>query len=174
MGGQRTLNATLLFVVLIAGRYFWARLETTPVHVDTSVDRLAPHFSLPESNGGQVALDSYRGQPVLLVFWTTSSGDCQRELPLVGRMAPEFRSRGIAVVTIYVGEDVDQAKEFLRANSMAVMSLVDTDGEVSGSYGVLGVPKLVLIGADGKIMRTNEGVAEEKVLREWMDLVRPS
>jgi len=36
------------------------------------------------------------------------------------------------------------------------------------------VPKLVLIGTDGKIVRTNEGVTEEKVLREWMDVVRPS
>jgi len=92
----------------------------------------------------------------------------------VSRMAPEFRSRGIAVVTIYEGEDVDHAKEFLRANSVGVMSLVDTEGEVSGSYGVIGVPKLVLIGTDGKIVRTNEGVTEEKVLREWMDVVRPS
>ena len=174
MGGQRTLSATLLFIVLIAGRYFWARLETTPVHVDTSIDRLAPNFSLPETNGGQVALDSYRGQPVLLVFWTTSSGDCQRELPLVSRMAPEFRSRGIAVVTIYEGEDVDHAKEFLRANSVGVMSLVDIDGDVSGSYRVIGMPKLVLIGTDGKILRTSEGVTEEKALREWMDVVRPS
>jgi peroxiredoxin len=172
MGEHRTRNATLLLIALIAGRYFWARLESAPVPVE-SVDRPAPNFSLPEAKGGQVSLDSYRGQPVLLVFWTASSDHCREELPLVSRLAPEFRSKGIAVVTIHVG-DPDEAREYLRSNSVAVLSLVDSEGDVGESYDVGQLPKLVLIGTDGKIKRTNEGVAGEKVLREWMDVARPS
>src|SRR2546427_11543040 len=120
---QRTLNATISVIVLIAGRFSWAGLQSTPAR-EESPDRPAPNFSLPETNGSHVALDSYRGQPVLLVFWTTSSSDSRRQLPLVSRMAPEFRSRGIAVVTIYVGGEVDEAKAYVRANSVAVVSLV--------------------------------------------------
>ena len=35
-------------------------------------------------------------------------------------------------------------------------------------YGVSGVPKLVLIGADGKIRKSAAGYQNEQTLREWM------
>ena len=39
---------------------------------DSMLNRPAPGFSLPEDYGGAVDLASYRGRPVLLIFWTTS------------------------------------------------------------------------------------------------------
>jgi peroxiredoxin len=140
---------------------------------DGSLDQQAPGFSLPETYGGRIDLDSYRGQPVLLVFWMTSCGICRRELPLVSRMAPEFRRKGIAVVAIHLGGG-DEAREYLRQNDVAVTSLVDADGAVGQAYRVSGVPKLVLIGADGRIKKTDAGMAGESTLREWMNAVSPA
>ena len=54
----------------------------------------APAFTLPEVDAGQVNIASYAGRPVLLVFWTTSCPICQRELPMLNRMEPEFRTKG--------------------------------------------------------------------------------
>ena len=67
---------------------------------DTLLSREAPPFSLPETYGGRVNLSSYKGRPVLLVFWTTTCGICRYQLPLLNRMAPEFRGRGIEVISI--------------------------------------------------------------------------
>ena len=46
---------------------------------------------------------------------------------------------------------------------------MDADGSVGQAYHVSGVPKLVLIGADGKIKRSTAGMADEKTLEQWMD-----
>ena len=94
---------------------------------DADLNRPAPGFSLPETYGGSVGFESYRGRPVLLVFWTTSCGICRRELPAVSHVAPEFRSKGIGVVAIHLG-GADDVADFMGSNHIALTSLVDTEG----------------------------------------------
>jgi peroxiredoxin len=60
----------LLFGLGIAGAVFLLR--------DPQLNQPAPDFSLRETSGGRVDLASYRGQPVLLVFWMTPCGSCRR------------------------------------------------------------------------------------------------
>jgi peroxiredoxin len=140
---------------------------------DASLNQQAPAFSLPETNGGRVDLESFRGQPVLLVFWMTSCGVCRRELPVVSQLAAELRSKGIAVVAIHLG-GADEVRDYMRSNHIDITSLVDSEGTVGNAYHVSGVPKLILIGNDGRIERTTSGMADESVLREWMDVVSGS
>jgi len=133
----------------------------------------APRFSLPETNGGQVDLESYRGRPVLLVFWVSSCSICQRELPLLNQLEPAFRSRGIAVVTIHLGGE-GAARDYMSSHSIGLTSLFDDRGAVGKAYHVGGVPRLVLIGRDGKVIRSMSGWTEEGVLRGWMDAASAS
>jgi peroxiredoxin len=91
----------------------------------------------------------------------------------MSQMAPEFRSKGIAVVAIHLG-GAEDVRDFMQSNHIALTSLVDAEGLVGQAYGVGGVPKLVLIGTDGKIKRTKAGMADESELREWMDSLRAS
>lgn len=130
----------------------------------------APAFSLPEPDAGQVDLASYAGRPVLLVFWTTSCPICQRELPMLNRMEPEFRTKGISVVTICLGNQ-DETREYLNSNRIALKTVYDEHGKVGRAYRVGGVPKLVLIDKEGKVKRSSSGWASEGVLRNWMDSV---
>ena len=83
-------------------------------------------------------------------------------------MAPEFRSKGIAVVAIHLG-GADDARDDMRSNHIEMTSLADSEGAVGRAYRVSAVPKLVLIGHDGRIKQTANGMADESVLREWID-----
>ncbi len=130
----------------------------------------APAFTLPEVDAGQVDLASYAGRPVLLVFWTTSCPICQRELPMLNRMEPEFRTKGISVVTICLG-GLDETRDYLNSNRIALKTVYDENGKVGRAYRVGGVPKLVLIDKEGKVKRSSSGWASEGVLRNWMDSV---
>lgn len=128
----------------------------------------APAFSLPEVDGGQVDLASYSGRPVLLVFWTTSCPICRHELPVLDRLEPEFRGKGISVVTICVGGE-DETRDYLSSNGISLKTLYDENGRVAHAYRVGGVPRLVLVDKAGKIRRSSSGWASENVLRHWMD-----
>jgi peroxiredoxin len=131
--------------------------------------RPAPAFSLPETDGGQVDLASYAGRPVLLVFWTTSCTICQRELPMLNRIEWQFRDKGISVLTICIGGE-DEAREYLSSHSIGLKSLYDAKGIAARAYGVYSVPRLVLIGKDGKVKHSTSGWTSESVLQEWMGL----
>ena len=155
-----------------SGSLFWfaaAVLVGVFLLRDKDLNRPAPGFSLPDTYGGSVTLESYRGRPALLIFWTTWCGICRKELPLVNRMSAEFQRRGVAVLAVHVGQTEDIA-EYLRSNRIDLTTLVDGDGLVGQAYHVSGVPKLVLIGADGKIKRSAAGMTDQSTLEQWMDV----
>ena len=129
------------------------------------VGRAAPDFALEGAYGGQYHLDSFRGKPVLLVFWTTSCSICRHELPILDRLYGEASRNGVEVAGVNIG-DVEGARDVMRP--MHLLNLVDRDGSAARSYNVSGVPKLVLIGADGKIKRSASGLEREADLRAWL------
>ena len=129
----------------------------------------APPFSLRESYG-HVTLASYRGRPVLLVFWTTSCGICRHELPLLSRIAPEFHRKGVEILAINVG-GADEADDYLRSNNIRLRSAIDDDGATGQAYHVSGVPKMVLVGRDGVIHRSHSGGMDADSLLAWADSV---
>ncbi len=161
MQDRSSLSVVLLIVVVLAGVYFIR---------DANLGQAAPAFSLPGPYGGRVDLASYRGRPLLLVFWTTSCSICQHELPMLSQMAPEFDSRGIAVLAIHLGGQAD-GENFLRSNRINLASVADPEGTVARAYHVSGVPKLVLIDSQGRVKRISSGWADKNVLRSWMDSV---
>jgi peroxiredoxin len=154
------LGLVLFALVGLAGLYLTR---------DGLLRRPAPDFSLPGVYGDRFDLDSYRGRPVLLVFWTTSCPICQRELPLLSQLEPSFRSRGVSLLAIHIGGEGDAA-DYLSSNRVNLTAASDSDGGVARAYHVSGVPKLVLIDREGKVKRSTSGWTSESVLRRWMDV----
>lgn len=162
---QRLLGLVLFGVMVCAGVYV--------ARNGNPFGSPAPNFSLPEVYGGRVDLDSYRGRPVLLVFWTTSCPICQRELPVLSKLAPSFRSKGVTLLPINLDGE-SQAADFLSSKSLNLTSLFDSDNKVARAYDVGGVPKFVLIDKDGRVRRSASGWTSERVLRNWIDSVSGS
>lgn len=135
---------------------------------DSTAGRPAPDFVLAQAYGGTVNLSSYRGRSVLLVFWTTSCSICRRELPMLDRLRTDFGARGVEVLAVNI-RDLDGAREFMASEHLRLTNLIDTDGAAAERYKVQGVPKLVLIGPDGKIRRSAAGWQSERTLRQWME-----
>jgi len=132
---------------------------------NSSIGQQAPDFTLPETYGGDVSLASYRGHRVLLVFWTTSCGICRRELPILSSMASELQKKDVSIMAIHLGQK--DVRDYLRSNGIDLLSLADADGAVGRAYHVSAVPRLVLIGGDGKIEKSSIGMTDEDTLREW-------
>jgi len=137
------------------------------LHWDGMAGHDAPDFTLDQAYGGRVDLSAYRGKSVLLVFWTTSCGICRHELPLLDRLNTEFRAHGVEILAVNIG-DLEGARDFMGNQHLSLTNLIDPDGATAERYKVSGVPKLVLIGSDGKIRRSAAGWQNEQKLREWL------
>jgi len=159
MSERSSLGIIVLIVAVLSSSYF-AR--------EKGINQPAPGFSLPDGYGGQLDLESYRGRPVLLVFWATWCGICQREMPLLNQMQGEFDRKGVSVLAIHLGGK-ENADGYMRSNRIYLTSVADPAGVVGRAYHVSGLPSLVLIGKDGKVKRASSGWTGENVLRDWIE-----
>lgn len=124
----------------------------------------APEFALEDVYGRTVRLQSLKGGPVLLVFWSTSCGICRTQMPILENLRSEYRGKGLQVLGISL-DDRRSASSYLTANHYYMNSVVDPSGETAQRYGVSGIPAMVLVDREGRIAGRATGYRSEPRLR---------
>ena len=120
-----------------------------------SVGDPAPEFALPDSDGAEHKLSSFKGKVVVLDFWATWCPPCRSAMPGIQRLHEKFRGKPVKVIGIATNETGDPA-EYMRENKFTYGLLLN--GETIGEkYGVSGIPHFVIIGKDGKVLWSASG-----------------
>jgi peroxiredoxin len=136
-------------------------------HVATSKDHLlAPDFTLPQLDGQDLRLSSYRGKVVLLDFWATWCDPCREEIPHFVELQQRYGYRGLQVIGISMDDGSDPVGPFYQQfhmNYPVVMGTAKT-GELYG--GILGLPITFLIGRDGFIYAKHLGATDAAVFEK--------
>jgi len=70
-----------------------------------------PDFSLADLAGKPTSVSSWNGQSLVINFWATWCGPCQREIPLLKALAADWAGRNLTVVGIAV-DYPDKVREF--------------------------------------------------------------
>lgn len=113
----------------------------------------APDFKLQDTYQDIISLSSYRDrQPVVLLFWTTWSPVCQKELRELNDTYAGLAKDGIEVLSINSGELPDRVDDFVRSYNLAYRVLLDKDASVTRVFQITGFPAYVLIDKKGNII----------------------
>ena len=115
------------------------------------VGNVAPPFETALLTGDTISLDELRGNGVIVNFWATWCAPCIRELPLLNKVAREHSADGLTVLAINMGEAEDTIVEFLDEFDLGFPVALDRQGEIAGSYGVLGLPMSFFIDRKGVV-----------------------
>ena len=67
-------------------------------------------------------------------------------------MYSDYGSKGLVVLNIDVSESRKTAARFSKEHDIPYQTLLDNDGKVTLKYGVFGVPVVVLINGEGRII----------------------
>ncbi len=98
----------------------------------------APDFSLPATGDQEVSLSSFRGRPVVIVFYPgDDSPVCTKQLNSYNDGLNEFEDLDAQVLAIS-SQDLDSHEAFSNKYGLNFPLLADTDKSVSKMYGVLG------------------------------------
>ena len=112
----------------------------------------APAFRLSDVDGTPRTLESLRGSVVLLNFWATWCVPCRDELPAMERLHRAYRGRGLSVVGVNFKESARDVATFTKTIGVSFATLLDSDGVVSGSYRVRGLPVTFLVDRQGGVL----------------------
>lgn len=132
----------------------------------------APPVELTLLDGGSLNLESHAGQSIVMLdFWATWCGPCVQELPVLVKVADEYREKGVVFYALNQGEEQDQIQEFLKEQELSFTVALDSEGQAGNDYGVQGIPMLVLIDKAGTVQSVHVGFSPnlEDQLREELD-----
>ena len=96
-------------------------------------------------------LASLGGKVVVLEFWGVWCGHCVENIPHLNELADKFGPRGVEFLSI--SDDREKVvREFLEKTKINGTVAVDADSSAIKRYGVIGFPRMFIIGRDGKIL----------------------
>lgn len=132
----------------------------------------APSFRLPGLDGKEYALSDFRGQPVVLSFFTTWCPYCAEKLPLLEKLYKEYREKAsLVVLGIDLQEPEALVRKFTERIGVSFPVLLDAKGETASLYRILGLPTLFFIDPQGKVVDMILGGSDEATLRRKLDRI---
>jgi peroxiredoxin Q/BCP len=130
----------------------------------------APDFTLPDADGREVQLSSYRGQRVIVYFYPAAmTPGCTKQACDFRDSLADLNQAGVAVLGISPDAPAKLAR-FRDSQGLTFPLLSDSDRKVLEAYGAYGEKKLYgkttvgvirstfVIDADGKIEKAMYGV----------------
>ena len=115
-------------------------------------------------------LSDLRGKIVVIDFWATWCGPCKQIMPVIQSISEEFKDKGVAVFGVNTWEKKDgvvKAKTYMESKKYTYGCLLAGE-ELAKTYGITGIPTLILINKDGTIALAEIGAAGDtkKMLQE--------
>jgi peroxiredoxin len=130
-------------------------------------NRLAPDFTLPDTDGNQVRLSQFRGKTIVLNFWTTTCQPCLEEMPSLAEFAKVIGARkDVMVLTVSTDATkeiaVSALQTLLHEQKMPFPILLDPESNVvREKYGTQLFPETWIIDPKGVIRARFDGA------RDW-------
>jgi thiol-disulfide isomerase/thioredoxin/outer membrane lipoprotein-sorting protein len=132
-----------------------------PPNEENPLNKPAPDVKLKSLDGNEVSLASFRGKPLLIDFWATWCGPCVAALPQLTVLYQQLKEKGVAFIGVNEDEDAKTAADFVAKKNLPWPNFHD-GGEIAGAFHQKGLPLIVLIDAEGKIVLYQAGYSNNE------------
>lgn len=132
-------------------------------------DELDPAFET--TDGKKLTSKELKGKLVLLDFWATWCPPCVQAAPHMVALHDKYGDKGLQIIGISLDRDAGALKQGIKELGFTWPQVLDSGGQISGQFGVKGIPSMFLIGPDGKVIWVGEAgeLLQEEGLAELME-----
>ncbi|WP_165233541.1 redoxin domain-containing protein [Aquisphaera insulae] len=106
-----------------------------------------------------------QGKTVLVVFWASWGGQMvRREMPDLVKLQEKFQAKGLTVVGVSLDNEKADLEAFLKENKVGWPQVFEPggiDSRLATEYGIISLPTMFLIDAQGKVVNRNLRTASE-------------
>lgn len=178
--GKTTLGAGVLIALLASsiwycGSYVPEQLEHLFRHFGNAS---APGFMLQSVGDRSAVLAPKPGKILVIDFFSTTCVPCIAELPEIAAVRAELsQNRDIDFVLVASdrGNDTpERFRSFAQKRHITIPLAFDPAGKVHGSFGLKGIPALVVLDRTGRVRLTREGYnpAETSFRRDLVEFLK--
>lgn len=143
---------------------------------------LAPDYLGHDRHGNEVRVSALHGKVVIVSFWASWCGYCQKEMPILAAIQKQTGTAQLQVIGVNHDDDLDKFTQIQRRwkDLDVILTYEAGDHRISKPYDFHGIPYMVMIGRDGRIAYIHEGYGEDMLddilaeIRELLDAPAPS
>jgi peroxiredoxin len=136
------------------------------------VNKQAPELSLPDVNGNEVKLSSFRGKYVLVDFWASWCLPCRRENPNVVNAYNKYKGKNFTILGVSLDKEKSDWTDAIQADKLSwtqVSDLKEWNSLAVSTFDFNGIPFNILIDPQGKVIAQSlRGDDLENKLRELL------
>lgn len=137
----------------------------TPIPDNVAAGKPAPEFRSVTSEGAEIALSDYRGEPVAVNFWATWCGPCRVEMPTLQRA---YEDGKIMVLAVNAGESEELVDAYMAELGLTFPAVMDPDEAIQELYAIRVYPTTVWINSDGIIEAEHYGPLTDEAIDQYL------
>lgn len=122
---------------------------------------------LPALNNGQLndLLKKNEGKVIMVNFFATWCPPCRAEIPEIVKLRDAYPENKLLVIGLSVDESAPAVPPFIKKSGVNYPVYM-ADRDITDAYNVTSVPHNAFIAPDGRLIISEPGMADLKVLRQ--------
>lgn len=123
-------------------------------------------------HGGTTSLEDLKGKITYIDIWATWCGPCIREIPYLKEIEKDYQDLQVVSISVDVEKDYDKWRQFIESEDLKGIQLMSDSNwrsEFIRNFDVNGIPRFILLDAEGHIITAVAPRPSEPLLREMLD-----
>jgi thiol-disulfide isomerase/thioredoxin len=115
-------------------------------------------------DGNKIRISDYHGKVVIVSFWASWCGPCKKELPVLAGVVKRVGPDHLQVLAINYRDQNEPFKYVVKVlKDYPITFLRDANSKTAKKFDVQGIPRMIIIGRDGKVAADHTGYGEEMI-----------